>query len=316
VQKLVADVAAMNARGGEHVDLGLGTGGGGEVGGGSGGGGVALPGDDAEEEEPVIPTDALVKKWKTAPGQLWVVPSLTVPGREHRILCGDSTLAEDLARLLDGASIDMVLTDPPYAIYGSSTGVDSDVADDKMVRPFFERVLQVCRSALKDLGHCYVCCDWRSWAAIWDSAKRAGMSPKNCIVWDKNTPGLGSQYSNGHEFVGFFSKMPPKLMNGTSRDHQRLILRPNVIRSNRPTGDERRHNAAKPRPLFEELITNSSDVRESVLDLFGGSGTTTICAESLGRVSYTMEIEPKNIAIILERLSARGLSPRLVGEGA
>lgn len=219
---------------------------------------------------------------------------------KHRLLCGDSL--KDLPKLIGGAQIDCVVTDPPFAIYGSSNGIGADIADDAMVRPFFESMFQAMMQHVREMAHVYVCCDWRSWSCIWESAKLVKLAPKNCLVWDKLTPGLGSSYSNGHEFVGFFSRVPPpKAMKTSTAGGQRTVLRPNMLRHARPQGEERRHNAAKPVDMFVELISNSTDEGENVLDMFGGSGTTLIACEKTKRVSFTCEKSPNECDAIIER---------------
>jgi DNA modification methylase len=229
------------------------------------------------------------------PGELWLL------GR-HRLLCGDSFNAEAVSRLLDTKRADLVVTDPPFAIYGSSTGIGSDIADDKMVRPFFEQLGRAVVSSLKQFGHAYFCCDWRSYAAIWDGLARSGLRPKNCIVWDKGGGGLGASYANTHEFVAFFAHLPPATaMKSTEQRGQRTVYQPNIYRCSRVTGDERQHNAAKPRALLRWLIENSSEKDDIVLDLFGGSGSTLVAAEDAGRSARVMEIEPKWCDVVIRR---------------
>lgn len=219
---------------------------------------------------------------------------------KHRLLCGDSL--KDLAKLLDGASIDCVITDPPYANFGTSTGIGADIADDNMVRPFFEQVFAQTMSCVKENGHIYVCCDWRSWSAIWQAARISKLAPKNLIVWDKMSPGLGSSYSNAHEFIGFWSRMPPpKGMKTSTAGKQRKVLRPNMVRYPRPQGEERLVNAAKPVDMFAELIGNSTDEGERVLDMFGGSGSTIMACEKTNRVAFTCELRPVECDIIIAR---------------
>lgn len=135
----------------------------------------------------------------------------------HRLICGDATKDGVLDRLLargasgpGAARVDAVITDPPYAIYGSSTGLAAEVADDKMVRPFFRAALQATARALKPFGHVYVCCDWRSWASWWEVAKGTGITPKNMIVWDKKGSGLGNNYANTHELIFFACAIPKR----------------------------------------------------------------------------------------------------------
>ena len=120
-------------------------------------------------------------------GDLWLLG-------EHKVLCGDATKKEDVEQLMDGQKADMVFTDSPYAIFGSSTGVASDISDDNMVRPFFRDILIASSKILKDFGHVYCCCDWRSWASWWEMAKRTDLDPKNMIVWDKGG-GQGAMYT-------------------------------------------------------------------------------------------------------------------------
>lgn len=227
-------------------------------------------------------------------GDMWILG-------EHRILCGDS-FTNDLDRLLAGELVDLVVTDPPYAIYGSSTGIGSDIADDKMVRPFFEAVFRILHKRMRHFAHAYLCCDWRSWASIWESGKRTGMTAKNCIVWDKNDSGLGSSYANTHELIAFYAKLPEQTaMKSTEKRGQRMVHKSNMVRFNRVQGDERHHNAAKPVGMFVGFVENSSDAGEIVLDIFGGSGTTLIACERVGRRARVMELEPRYVDVTIKR---------------
>jgi DNA modification methylase len=245
---------------------------------------------DEEDEIPEAP-----KEPKTKRGDLFQLG-------EHRLLCGDSFKPADVSRLLEATKVDLIVTDPPYAIYGSSTGISTDIADDKMVRPFFERLGHTCSSVIKEFGHVYACCDWRSLSALWDGFKGARLAPKNCIVWDKGGGGLGSSYAQCYELIAFFALLPKQtVMSGQVKRGQRMVHRPNIVRIPHAHGDERQHNAAKPIALFSEFVTNSSDEGESVLDLFGGSGTTAIVCEKLKRRAYVMEIEPRYCDIIIAR---------------
>lgn len=244
-----------------------------------------------------VPSEPITKR-----GDLWLLG-------DHRLLCGDSFNVDDRRVLLRGEKIDLVLMDPPYAIYGSSTGIGADIADDKMVRPFFETLFRFVFASVREFAHVYICCDWRSWAAIWESAKAAQLSPKNCIIWDKGSSGLGSNYANTYEMIGYFARLPPATaMKSTTRRGQRTVHAPNVARYNRVSGAEREHNAAKPRALMEWLIGNSSDPGELVVDFFGGSGTTLCAAEQAKRRCYMMEMEPRFCDVIVarwERLTGR-----------
>jgi DNA modification methylase len=253
---------------------------------------------DADDEVPELP-----KEPKTKPGDVWICG-------EHQLLCGDSF--GDLAlEFLGRSRFDAVVTDPPYAIYGSSTGVGSDVADDKMVRPFFEALGRRLLGAVRKFAHVYVFCDWRSWSAVSAGMKAAPLTAKNCLIWDKGDFGLGSMYRSCHEFVGFFVAEPKRESHykEPARGH-RLVMQPNVRRQNR-TGQggfeseqepgQRFHNAAKPVDLLAWLMANSTDEGDRVLDLFGGSGSTMIAAEKCKRRATLVEIEPKFCDVIVAR---------------
>lgn len=251
------------------------------------------PEPPAEDEDPeffVSPDDPIAQ-----PGDLWILG-------EHRIACIDSFVHASRRAALDGAAIDCVMTDPPYAIYGSSTGIGADIADDKMVRPFFEKLARLCSEHARMFGHVYICCDWRSYAALWDGARRAGLSPKNCIVWDKLSSGLGSMYANTHEFVAFFAALPvATAMKSTARRGQRQVHKANLVRYPRVMGKERQHNAAKPIQLFADLVENSTDAGDLVLDPFLGSGTAVLACEKIGRRCIGIDVEPKWVDVSIRR---------------
>lgn len=240
---------------------------------------------DVIPEEPAVPV--------TQPGDLWRLG-------DHLLLRGDSFDEAERRRLVP-ATVAAVVTDPPYAVYGSSTGIAADIADDKMVRPFFADLFRLIVAVLPDFGHAYVFTDWRSWSAVWEQCRRAGITAKNLLVWDKGGSGLGSNYANTYELVGFFARLPKQTAMGNRPAGQRQVHKPNVLRYNRPHGDDRQHNAAKPVELLRELIENSTDAGDLVADFFGGSGSTLIACEAAGRACRMAEIEPAMCDTIVER---------------
>ncbi|MFI3137721.1 MAG: DNA methyltransferase [Methylococcaceae bacterium] len=248
----------------------------------------------------------LAELWHTASGQLWKLG-------DHKLLIGDCTVRENVERLMGGERADCVITDPPYALFGNSTGV-SGIADDKMVRPFFRDIAKISMEFTKEFSHVYICCDWHSAFVIQDIMQSTGLTAKNLCIWDKGDGGIGANYQQCYEMIWFFSNSPKatgtlahkktgeKTVNGV----------PNIWRFNRATID-RVHNAEKPVKLFEVPMKNATKENEIVLDLFLGGGTTIIAAHNLNRRCFAMEISEKYGAVILQRfLDATGIQPELL----
>ncbi len=223
---------------------------------------------------------------------------------DHVLYCGDS-LTDNLPDRLGLEHVDLVCTDPPYAVYGSATGLASDIADDKMIRPFCRDVARLAVDMLPWFGHAYIHCDWRTWPTWWDAAKAAHLTAKNLLVWDKGGSGLGSNYANTYELIGFFHKTPQaSAMKSRDPVGTRSVFASNMLRYPRPAGDERLHNAAKPVDLLAALIENSTDPDQMVLDPFAGSGSTLIAAEQVGRRAVAVDVEPSWCDVIVNRWEA------------
>lgn len=221
----------------------------------------------------------------------------------HRLMCGDSAIAQDVERLMDGKKADMIFTDPPYALFGNSTGVDG-VVDDKMVRPFFRKIFEIAKTNVKPFGHMYVCCDWHSAFAIESVSREMEIAAKNICIWDKGDGGLGSAYQHCYEMIWFFDNSPPhrQTTRKTGRGKVRLVNGvSNIWRVPRVTGLSRIHNAQKPVDMIKIPVENGASPGDIVLDLFGGAGSTMIAAQELKRKSFTMEIEPKYVDVTIAR---------------
>jgi DNA modification methylase len=266
--------------------------------------GVDLPedwlgGDESEpaDAEPQIDkAEELNKVWGVKLGDLWQIG-------EHRLLCGDSTKKEDVGRVMGGEKADMVFTDPPYALFGNSTGV-AGVCDDKMVRPFFLAVFSAIRENVKQFGHAYTCCDWHSAFSLQAMAAEAHLTAKNLIVWDKGEGGMGAMYQHCYEFIWFHANSPIAMSTvGKKKTGERTVNgKSNIWRFNR-VGEGRQHNAAKPVEMVAHAIDNSSDSGETVADLFGGSGSTMVASENTKRKCRMIEISPSYCAVILQRMT-------------
>ncbi len=228
---------------------------------------------------------------ETQVGDLWILG-------KHRILCADSTDPQAVAKLMGGEKADMVFTDPPYALFGNSTGM-SGVADDKMIQPFFRIVGSLIRSNTKPNAHFYSCCDWHSWTVVTECYKPF-LSIKNMVVWDKSYPAMGSLYRSQHELlvVGINSIHNKKNTSQTS-GNKRRVTDGNVWSVPRQKGEH--HNAQKPLEIMTRAIKNSSDEGDLILDPFLGSGSTLIAAEQLGRRCFGMEISRAYCDVIVNR---------------
>jgi len=219
----------------------------------------------------------------------------------HRLMCGDSTSIDAVDKLMNGQKADLVFTDPPYALFGNSTGV-AGVTDDNMVRSFFRDILVMLKVNAKPYAHIYVCCDWHSAFSIEAVAKSIELKAKNLCIWDKGDGGIGAMYQQCYEMIWFFDNSPTsKTTTNSNKAGVRTVNgKPNIWRIKRHLTD-RVHNAQKPVDLVNIPMLNGSDGGNVVLDLFGGSGTTLISAEINGRAARLMELEPKYCDVIVKR---------------
>jgi DNA modification methylase len=215
---------------------------------------------------------------------------------------------------MGGERADMSATDPPYAVFGSSTGIGKNLQDDNMILPFCREVYSSICAVTPTNAHAYVCCDWKSFNAWWSQVGRFDLRVLNCIVWDKGDGGIGTNYTSRHEFILFFNREAAQQKMTERRGGMRLVHGiANVQRFNIAQGDDRQHNAAKPVPLFEVFIGASSDKGGIVYEPFSGSGTTIIAAENLARQCRAVEISPAYVAVALQRYQdAFGITPELV----
>jgi len=219
----------------------------------------------------------------------------------HRLLCGDSTDSDAIARLMNGEKADMVFTDPPYALFGNSTG--AAVADDKMIRPFFLLIGTSIMKATKKFAHFYSCLDWKSWAAVLETYQKAGLTVKNMIVWDKGSGALGQAYRSQHELIMFgLCGNNGISITGTSGVESKYQIKDTNVWTVKRENKQGMHAALKPQELIQKAVQNSSFADELVLDLFLGSGSTMVAAQQLKRKCYGMEMEPKYCQVIVDRM--------------
>ena len=241
--------------------------------------------------------EELRRQWGTAAGQMWQLG-------EHRLICGDCTDQATVARVMGGDDgIDLIVTDPPFAITGSATGAE-DMSGVDIMRPFYRLWIGHFASLLHLFGHAYICCDFRSWSMI-DGAANGALYLKNCIVWYKGGGGLGSMYQNCHELVWFGVRQERRRIKSNKTGQRTITGQPNVWQYTPPTyqngPDAPLHTANKPLEMFVRMIENSSDPGDIVAEPFSGSGTTIIACENLGRRCRAVEISAAYCAVALQR---------------
>lgn len=221
----------------------------------------------------------------------------------HRLMCGDSTKEEFVNALCDEKQMDMLLTDPPYNV--DYTGKSSKLKNKKIAndaipedsfRTFLLSVFNLAASHLKKGGAFYIWHADLEGVAFRNSVDGTGsLLLKQTLIWNKNSFVLGRQdYRWKHEpcLYGWKEGGPHYFINDRSLS--------TVIDMNKPQRADL-HPTMKPIELFAYCINNSSKVGENVLDLFGGSGTSIIASEQLGRKCYMMEFSPHFVNVIIKR---------------
>ena len=237
---------------------------------------------DAEEETEIVEDEAPEVDEENEPitklGDIWQL------GR-HRLMCGDSTDKDAVLKLICGAEIDMVFTDPPYnvAFNGRSGKFDVIENDDLADDDFDEFISSVCEM-IKFINpkNYYVWCNWKFYATL-----QTKLDFKSCIVWAKNVFGLGKGYRHQHEFCLFNGEIDDSIKNES--DLWEIAKDTNYV-----------HPTQKPVALIGRALKNHKAVK-NVLDLFGGSGSSLMGCEQLDRTCYTMELDPKYCDVIIKR---------------
>jgi DNA modification methylase len=221
---------------------------------------------------------------------------------EHRLLCGDSTCSDTVAKLMNGEKADMVLTDPPYNVnYGSNNNPnwkqgDRSIENDNMSGGDFKDFIQGVVSNIKLFCDGVVYCFGAQGAdgRIMFSVLDENLHNSGTIIWLKDRLVLGrSKYHNKYEPCWFgWNK------SGETFTDDRSLT--NVFECKRPTKSDL-HPTMKPIELLE-MPLNHNPKAKSVLDLFLGSGSTMVAAHQLKRKCYGMELDPKYCQVIINRM--------------
>jgi len=244
-----------------------------------------------------------------------------------RIINGDSF---DVMSRLPGGFADLLIVDPPYNLTRDFHGSRFDARSDGEYREFTERWLDAVLPLLKDSGSVYVCCDWYSGMVIGELIRQR-LTLRGRITWQREKGrGAEKNWKNGMEDIWFATVSDKYTFNLDAVKQRRRVIAPYKVdgmpkdwqdtdggkfRDTCPSNfwddisvpywsmaENTAHPTQKPEKLLAKLILASSNEGDIVLDPFGGSGSTAVCARKLGRHFVTVEQNPLYCAWAEKRL--------------
>lgn len=254
---------------------------------------------DIEELEPQTDEDEVpeVEHPITRRGDIWLLGN-------HRLMCGDSTMIDDVEKLMDGEKADMVFTDPPYGVdyqgghnKKKRSGIKNDALVGDDLTGLFEDALSNAEAITKDKAAFYIWYSTNKSVETYKSFSGLSLKIRAVIVWHKIKSGCGAfmaQYMPTYEPCIYAVKE-----NGTAKwngdsDEKAVWELPKDSRNDY-------HPTQKPVGLSERAIQNSSDAGDIIFDCFLGSGATLIGAESVSRKCYGLELDEKYCDVIINR---------------
>jgi DNA modification methylase len=244
---------------------------------------------------------------RTQLGDLWQLG-------EHRLLVGDCTVAANVARLMGGALLDLIATDPPYGVsyadknrflnvIAPANRIQEPIANDhgkiediahQVWKPAFDTMCAVARAGC--VMYCHAPQGGDQMMMMMMMMMEADWPVRHELIWLKNNHVLGrADYAYKHEPILYAWKAGGHRYYGG--------FQTSVLEFNKPQKSDL-HPTMKPIALVSQLIESSSLAGEVVGDWFLGSGTTIIACERLNRKCYGCEIEPKYADVILRRWEA------------
>jgi DNA modification methylase len=274
---------------------------------------VAPLGAPVETSEDALPEPLPVAVSRR--GDLWQL------GR-HRLYCGDALEDASYARLLGNERVDLIFTDPPYnvPIQGHVSGLgkvrhrEFAFASGEMSQDQFTAFLATSLGAMaarcRDGAIAFVCMDWRHMRELLAAGHAVFSELKNLCVWNKTNGGMGAFYRSKHELVFVWKVGTAPHTNSfglgdTGRYRTNVWDYAGISSLSATRADElEMHPTVKPVALIADAIRDCSRRGETVLDGFGGSGSTLIAAEMTGRVARLIEVDPGYCDTILRRFQA------------
>jgi DNA modification methylase len=255
--------------------------------------------DDFDEDK-----DAIAVRCKR--GDVWVLG-------DHRLMCGDSISLDDVKKLMGGAKADLVFTDPPYGVSIVSKNemlntileagrciqyIENDNLSAEDLRGLIAGVMTNARLSCEPDACYYVTAPQRGdlGLMIQEAMRDAGLPVRHILIWRKNTAtfSLGRlDYDYQHE---------PIFYTWTEKHHnyRKGEYRTSVWDYDKPRKCDL-HPTMKPVELVANCMKDGTLLGDKILDLFGGSGTTLIAAEQLGRKCFMMELDPHYCDVIIAR---------------
>jgi len=248
-----------------------------------------------EDAVPEVPEEPITKA-----GDIWILG-------DHKLICGDSTDEATLDKLMDGHLVDMVFTDLPYNVNYGATAKDKmrakggskagrKILNDNLGDDFEVFLSAACANMLRLCkGGIYICMSSSELDTLQSAFRSAGGKWSTFIIWAKNTFTLGrADYQRQYEPILYGWK------EGNDRYWCGARNQGDVWFFNKPLKNDL-HPTMKPVELVSQAIKNSSKSKDIVLDSFGGSGSTMIACEKLGRQARLIELDPAYCDVIVKR---------------
>jgi len=249
--------------------------------------------DPEETRDGLTDEDAVPEEQETAitvPGDVWVLG-------DHRLLCGDATSMDAIQTVLAGGLADMVFTDPPYNVdYVGKTAKKLKIGNDALGGKFYNFLREACTNVLAvTKGAIYICMSSSELHTLFRAFTDAGGHWSTFVIWAKHHFTLGrSDYQRMYEPILYGWR------DGTDHFWCGARDQGDVWFIKRPMANLE-HPTMKPVELVERALRNSSKTRDTILDVFGGSGTTLIACEKSRRQARLIELEPRYCDVIIRR---------------
>lgn len=257
-------------------------------------------------------------------------------GIKHHLLCGDATDPAHIELLMQGVKADMVFTDPPYNVNYSGRGKETSnkILNDKMsedqFQEFLDKVFVSYKAITKESAPFYICHSSSSQITFEQAMRKVDLIVKSQIIWNKTVASMGwGDYRWKHEPI-FYATYGKKAVNFFGDRSQYTVWNQSwdIVKMEKylkrmATKFEKggstiwaitreskyQHPTQKPVELISIALKNSSKAQDVIVDLFGGSGSTMVTAHQMRRNCHTLELDPKYVQVMVDRM--RALDPML-----